>query len=83
MLVSKFPTRLLIRCATCNGCAVVNRDDYAARQVFCAIDGVPMTVVSVMTGRVNGDDWPGIKRVATTTIARCGCVPSDAELAIA
>lgn len=81
IIASQYPTRLLIRCPTCAGTAVVTRDDYAARQVFCALDGVPMQVVSVTAGVTTGNEWPHERRVPTTTIARCACVPG--ELAIA
>jgi hypothetical protein len=47
---SKFPTRLVVQCPDCGGQATVNRDHYAAAQMFCANDGMPLIVRSVIAG---------------------------------
>lgn len=49
-MASKYPTRLMVRCPSCGGDAVVLRDDYAKAQMFCALDGVPLIVMGCVAG---------------------------------
>lgn len=50
MLTPVFPTRLRVRCPVCLGEAMVLHTDYAAVQMFCAVDGVPLVVVECIAG---------------------------------
>lgn len=49
-IASEYPVRLTVRCPTCAGEAIVLREDYARAQMFCALDGVPLTVVGCVAG---------------------------------
>ena len=89
---SRFPTRLLLRCPTCFEYASVTIAEYAARQTFCRIDGVPMTVLGVAAGHPPKDgetDWPLLingqtpirTRGVGAAVTVCPCAESEPAMA--
>lgn len=67
---SQYPTRLKISCHVCHGEALIDRVAYERAQLFCSLDGVPLTVKTVISGVPSNTERPTGKPLLITEVPK-------------
>lgn len=64
---SKFPVRLLVRCAICAQTAEVDRALWEKERTKCPLHQEEMRVIACASGAITGSVWEVVTAVATAT----------------